>query len=254
MESYRTEEEQVEALRKWWQDNSRSTFLAIALALGLGFGWQGWQQHSEEQAQQASALYDQMLEAYATEPSAVNAEEQLATARHLAETLKQDFTSSSYAQFAALYLARTAVDEGLLDAAETELRWVLSQSPELEMKLIAQLRLARVLSAAGDTDSALTILTAESDAGAFTPAYAEAEGDILLQTGDSDAALVAYSRAQSASTAQSPALALKLAALNPVPARDVTITEAVSVEIDAESGAVEATVIEVIEETVISDE
>jgi len=37
--------------------------------------------------------------------------EMLATARHFADTLKTDFESSTYAQFAALFKARLAVQE-----------------------------------------------------------------------------------------------------------------------------------------------
>ena len=33
MEEYRTEEEQVEALRRWWNENGRSTIVAIIVAL-----------------------------------------------------------------------------------------------------------------------------------------------------------------------------------------------------------------------------
>ena len=38
MESYRTEEEQVEALKRWWDENGRSTMTAVVLALVAGFG------------------------------------------------------------------------------------------------------------------------------------------------------------------------------------------------------------------------
>ena len=37
MESYGTEEEQVEALRRWWNENGRSTIAIIVLALAGGF-------------------------------------------------------------------------------------------------------------------------------------------------------------------------------------------------------------------------
>ena len=33
MEAYRTEEEQVEALQRWWDENGRSTILAVVVAL-----------------------------------------------------------------------------------------------------------------------------------------------------------------------------------------------------------------------------
>ena len=42
-DSYRTEEEQVEALKAWWRENGKSTVVAIAMAVMGVFGWQGWQ-------------------------------------------------------------------------------------------------------------------------------------------------------------------------------------------------------------------
>ena len=42
-----------------------------------------------------------------------------------------------------------------LDAAEAELRWVLESGPADEVEAVARLRLARVLSAAGEYDAAI---------------------------------------------------------------------------------------------------
>ena len=65
MESYRTEEEQVEALRRWWDENGRSTLVTIVLVLAATFGWQGWQRYDAQRMDSASDLYQQMLEAAA---------------------------------------------------------------------------------------------------------------------------------------------------------------------------------------------
>ena len=64
MEAYRTEEEQLEQLRRWWNDNGRATVVAIIVALAIGFGWQGWKQHSQSQREGASDLYQRMLQAF----------------------------------------------------------------------------------------------------------------------------------------------------------------------------------------------
>ena len=39
METYNTEEEQVEALRRWWDENVKSVIAGIILALGVSGGW-----------------------------------------------------------------------------------------------------------------------------------------------------------------------------------------------------------------------
>jgi len=218
VDTYRTEEEQVEALRKWWDENGRSTLVAVGLALAVGFGWQAWQEQRQEQNEVASARYDEMLQA------SQNADDdtQLTTMRHLAEGLKNDHPDSSYAIFAAMHLARLAINEGDLESAEEELRWVLTRAPAGEISLVAELRLARVMAARGNPQAALQILEA-AEPGAYAPAYAEAKGDVLQQLGDTELAAATYQEALALAAASgsgaSESLQLKLAALNPVPAR-----------------------------------
>ena len=220
METYRTEEEQVEALKKWWDENGRSTVAAIVLALAAGFGWQGWQEYRKDQAETASSRYEEMLEVMRNTTEADSPE----TLRPVAQALKDDFPGTTYAQFAALHLARLAVAEENLDLAEQELRWVLTQNPEREMRLLTELRLARVKAAQGKPQEALAIVSA-SESGAYEAAYAEVEGDIQLQLGNTELAIAAYERAQALSaagnTGASEALQLKLSSLTPVPAREL---------------------------------
>ena len=45
MAELRTEEEQIEAIKRWWKKNGSSLLLGIALALAIVFGWQAWQNH-----------------------------------------------------------------------------------------------------------------------------------------------------------------------------------------------------------------
>ena len=191
MESYRTEEEQVEALKKWWEENGRSTIAAIVVALGVGFGWQGWKGYQSGQGEAASERYQALLQAL----SEVESETDMATATSLAGQIKTDFARSSYAQFAALHLARMAAMDGRLDEAESELRWVLGRADKgSDTYQVAQLRLARVLASAGDGQQALSILDG-TDAGSYQAAYAVARGDILLLLERNDEARQAYTQA-----------------------------------------------------------
>ena len=219
MEPYRTEDEQVEALRRWWSENGRSTIVAIVLALGLGFGYQGWKDFRENQADNASDLYQRVLQALSV--PALSAEQQQ-VAMQLAEQLKADYSTTTYAQFAALLLARVAVDRNDLAEAQAQLRWVQGKADKgSDIERIAQLRLARVLGAGGEVDQALAIL-AQGKAGPYQASYAVAQGDILLSAGRSDEARDAYTSALSAADASGldlVAVRQKLQALNPKPAR-----------------------------------
>lgn len=197
---YQSDDEQVEALKKWWKDNGSSTLIGIGLSIAAVFGWQGWQQQQQAQADQASATYQNFLTVVSQEPLAG---EQLATANHLAETLKSNFSSSTYAQFAALYKAQFAVKEKNLDQAETELRWVLDQRPSAEIAVQASLRLARVLHAKNQHDEALALL--QGDALAYSTLFEELKGDIYLAKGDVEKAKQAYQQAKQLNqTAENP--------------------------------------------------
>ncbi len=234
MEQYRTEEEQVEALRKWWDENGRSTIAAIIIALSAGFGWNTWQGHQKDLAEIASDTYQAMLQALGTGGAS--------EAQTLGQQLKSEFSSSTYAQFAALHLARLAVERDDLAVAESELRWVLSKADAgSDVAQVAQLRLARVLAAGGSGDQALSILD-QADAGAYQAAYAVARGDILLQLGRDAEAGEAYASARilvsrGGVPVNLATLDQKIQSLNPVPPRDLDeiMPSAVEPAVDAEA-------------------
>ena len=235
---YRTEEEQVEALRRWWDENGRSTMVAIVLAVSVGFGWQAWQERQQKQAEAASMRYEELLQAV----QLAGDDEQIATIRHLAAGLKEDYSDSAYAGFAALHLARLAVMEDDLAGAEAELRWVLTAKPGEEVRLLAELRLARVVAARGDLQGAMEILSI-AEAGAYEPAYAEARGDIYLQMGERDKAIEAYQTALALAAASGGgaggSLQLKLQALTPVPARELSAEDREIEEVEIEATELE---------------
>ena len=199
METYKTEEEQLEALKRWFRENGRHVVTGALIAAVAAFGVYSWQQRQQHRADTASADYQnllqamRMLEINAADPA--KNKEHIATAQHLAETLKADFESSTYAQFAALFKAKLAVEANDLAQAETELKWVLAHKPSDELKALTRLRLARVLHAKGDDDGALAQLD-ESAAGSYASAYLQLKGDIAQARGDLDAARSAYLRAQ----------------------------------------------------------
>ena len=236
MDAYRTEEEQVEALKRWWDENGRSTIAAIIIAVSLSFAYQTWKGSNERKAEQASDLYQTMLQAFSVASGdAALAEQGVA----LAGQLKEQYDGSVYAQFAALHLARLAVDKGDLAEAETQLRWVLGKADKgSDTARLAQLRLGRVLAASGDVDQALAVLGSDGQ-GSYQAAYAVARGDILMAEGRSDEARQAYTQALSLAGANPGQVNLvtlqqKLQSLNPVPARD--LAAAAQAEVPAAPG------------------
>ncbi len=232
METYRTEEEQVEAIKKWWRENGQSTVIGIAVALSLVFGWKGWQNHISSRAAEASVVFDNLLQADAGVQ--VNGGK-LTTAKHLANTLKSEFSGYAYAQFGAMMLAKYAVNAGDYATAEQELQWVLDKKPELSIKGQAQLRLAKIKLATADFAAALALLNAVQDAG-YSAQVEEIRGDIQLAQGNAGEALASYEKARTINRSQelpvnNPMLDMKIADLrqalpaNSAPAVDLSSAE-----------------------------
>ena len=215
MDQY-TDDERVEDLKKWWKENGVSIIGGIALGLVAIFGWQYWNSHRTAQAEAASRAYDIFVAA--AEKS--DAEQ----TRQRGQVLLTDFPHSAYAALTALRLAKLATDNGDTAAASQRLEWVIGNAQLDELKDIARLRLARVLSAAGRTEEAgkllasvtTTTLMAERD---------ELQGDLYLAGNDAAKARTAYATALAASGGN-PLLQLKLDNLAPPTAESVAIAPA----------------------------
>ena len=119
----------------------------------------------------------------------------LTTARNLAQTLKTDYTDTTYAVFAALHLAKLAVDGDDYQAAMSELEWALEQDLDTGMEGIVRARLARVLRQQGKPEAALARLNFPLNNNAQRAAFAEIRGDIYHQMGAQQQARDAYQAA-----------------------------------------------------------
>ncbi|MEJ2093841.1 MAG: tetratricopeptide repeat protein [Gammaproteobacteria bacterium] len=189
MDVTRTEEEQIEALKKWWSDNGWALVGGVVIGLGAIFGWRGWQNHQALQAEAASDIYvDLVVEMR---------EQRFEPARKFAEQLIQDYDSTSYALFATLMLAKIETETGNTEAAIKHLQTVMNETGEDALKQIARVRLARLLLDSGKPDEALALLEA-SKPGKFSVAYQELKGDIYIRLGRKDDAHAAYQTALAA--------------------------------------------------------
>lgn len=234
--SYQTDEEQVEALKKWWAEHGKSTVISVVVAVAAVLGWQGWQKQQQAEIDAASAVYQNLLTATMANNGQLT-QQQSATANHLADTLKSDFSNTTYADFAALYKAKFAVANNDLAAAEQELRWILAGGASPEITIQANLRLARVLYAQEQFAEALKQL--DMDAGGYASAFEEVRGDILTAQGDLVAASMAYQKSmelalQADPPMPNPLLSLKIQHLNSLLGTNTpqAVADAVAVEGD----------------------
>ena len=197
MAADRTEEEQVEALKSWFQDNGVSLVFGIVITLGAVFGYRAWDNSIQQTGEEASAVYENLLSAVGTIPPEGLSEEMMATGNTLATQLKSEYGDTSYALFAAFHLAKIAVDAGDLDKAVAEFKWVLDNGASDSMEILARTRLARVLAAQEKYDEALAILDVKLELSTHLSSWEEARGDIYYGKGDMDKAREAYQLAVS---------------------------------------------------------
>ena len=208
MAEMKTEEEQVEALKRWWQQNGKSLILTIAVSIGGVLSWNAYQDYQVNQAEAASVYYQRLIN---SAPAGLLSEANMAEVRHNSELLRTEFGSSTYAQFAALMVARVEIQTGNLAAAVAELEWVLEQQGDAEVQALATIRLAKVLGAQNLHDEALALLVDGEDA--WQLGRLETRGDLLAAQGDLDAAREAYTQASAlavTSGVNNPLLGLKL--------------------------------------------
>ena len=221
MADHLQEEEQLDAIKQWWQENRVSVIGAVVLTLGGSFGWSQYQDYTSANAMAAADKYDAIL----MEREAGRSADELAV---LSQSIRDESGSVAFAEFAALQVAAAAADSGDFELAKAELEQVMA-GVELDSTLgqLAQLRLAKVKAALGQEDTAIAMLGMGSDS--FPVSYAQVLGDIHLAAGREAAALEAYQTAKTASLSlggQSGLIDLKVGSLSlreePVVSEDIT--------------------------------
>lgn len=211
MAELRTEEEQIEAIKSWWQENGKSLVLGIALAVAAVLGWKAWQQKQAADAENASVLYQNLVEAVVTAVGPQGDAEKATAAQHLAAQIKSDYSGRTYAAYAALLMAKVAVEQQDYTTAIAELDWVQANFTGSQLTAVAALRKAELLAAQGDVEAALSLLNS-TDAQGYVATMQELKGDLLLRKGDRAAAEAAYKVAaeQGKDAGVSPILQMKL--------------------------------------------
>ncbi len=201
MELYETEEQQVEALQKWWKENSTASLIGLGIGIAVILGWNQWQDHKKEQLSKASAVYDQLLKN-------VN-ENKVSDIDTVATKLKSEFGSTEYATYSLLLQAKTQVEAGDLAGAKELLQGLANQSTDLSQ--LAKLRLVRLFLATGEYEKGLQLIgqVDQKSAAGFSDNYDELVGDLYVALDRIDEARTSYEKALR-NGYQSPLLQFKL--------------------------------------------
>ncbi|MCG3202287.1 MAG: hypothetical protein NFCOHLIN_02168 [Gammaproteobacteria bacterium] len=213
MVDYANEQEQVEAIKKWLRENGVPIIVGLALGIGAIGGWRYWQAQERARDELASALFTRVVTA--------SRARQPAQAEKAAQQIISDYGGTTYAAFAALMLAKLAVEKQDLPMAIKHLNWVLEHSDDEGLQRLAKMRLARVALAQGKPEEAWAHVVGLA-ASPPSAALAELRGDILLAQGKRDQAGKQYLEAFANSepdqqSDQTSSLALKLDSLGITP-------------------------------------
>lgn len=136
---YKTEEEQIDDLKRWIKSYAPSIIIGIVLAIALLYGWRYWKSYQHTQATNASVFYQQAVDAYQTKHDDVLTQS--------IETLQKKYPRSPYVSYALFMQAKAAVEQQNFSAAENALTWIMQHSHDKNIKTIAALRLASVQTA-----------------------------------------------------------------------------------------------------------
>ncbi len=190
MDDYISDEQRVEALKKWWQENSTSVLWGLALGFAVLTGWNIWQSTQHRKAEEASGLYQQLLKA-------VDAK-QKEPALKLSERIIEKHQGSAYATYATLFAAKLKAEDGDLAGSKNVLSDLLAASKEGDIQHLARLRLGAVLMAQGENEAALKLLEPlkPRDMGKYEGLYEELKGDAYAALDRTSEAQAAYAVAK----------------------------------------------------------
>lgn len=201
MEIYQTEEQQVDAIKTYWQENGNMIIAGVALGFASFIGFNLYKDNQLDKELAVSDSYQTLIENSATDKAAFNEN---------AEKFINENAGTSYASLTALALAKEAAAKKDWQAAQTQLMAALKSAPSEGIKGITSLRLARVQIQLEQYEQALATL-AQPLPESFTAAIEEIKGDTYLLQDKKELARNAYQAAIAADgLASSPSLQMKL--------------------------------------------
>lgn len=184
MEQFTTEEQQVEAIKKFWKDNGTAIILGAVLGFGGLWGWRYYNAELLASQERESDNYQSVVAELGNQDNAFSD----------VKNFVIENSDSPYAVMASFKLAKEAVERDDLAEAEKQLLWITQSEANSAIKDVAFLRLSRVQMEREKFTDALNQLN-NMTSGAFTAQVEEVKGDIYQRQGKIDEALAAYATA-----------------------------------------------------------
>ena len=207
MEGYTTETEQLQALKKWWDQNAKWVIGGLLIAGIVVGGWKVWGYWQSKRAAEAAGLYAAVVQA---EGQGKNAAIDAA-----AKKVLRAYPDTAYGALAGLALAKSQFAQQHMSDAIDTLRGVIKHSPDKGLAIIARIRIARIQLQRDNAKAALDILKGYEN-GAFAATVQSLRGDAFIQLGQTVAARKAFEQGLKATDPSSglhQLLSLRLASL-----------------------------------------
>lgn len=180
------EQEQLDQLKHFWKQYGNAISWLLIVVFGTFAAWNGYQWWTKRQAEQASAMYEEV-------ERVISSGDVTAAERAFAD-MKQRFPSSTYTQQAGLTLAKVAYLSGKAEMAQKALSSVAEQGADEGLSALATLRQISLLIESKNFDASSQLL-----AGKFPKEFAglvsDKKADALLAQGKTQEAIAAYKEA-----------------------------------------------------------
>lgn len=201
IEGYETEEQQVDAIKKWWSENGNTLIIGAVIGLAGLWGWRYYGESVLTAQESASSSYADVV---------IDIE---ANGEQTSENVQLFITNNegnNYATLASLLLAKEAVKANDFTLAKTQLTALLETNSYQPLTPVIALRLARVEAQLGEYEQALATVDKVTEAGFLVKAN-QTKAAIYLQQGNVELARIAFQAAVNASEGRvDPLLQLQL--------------------------------------------
>lgn len=193
MEIYENENDQVDAVKRFFAENGKALAIGVVLGIGALVGWRYWTGHQADSARETSLAYQTAVSnVRADKPQTLTAVEKFAADNQ-----------NTYGALASLEAAQQYVDKNDLAKAQASLEQGLKNTSDENLQALINLRLARVQVQQKQSDAALKTLDSIKGEG-WVAIVADLRGEALLSKGDKQGAREAWSKGVESNT--SPAL------------------------------------------------
>lgn len=186
MDHYASEQEQIDQIKRWWNENGRSLVFGLVIGIGGLAGYRYWDSTQTQLAENASLNYDIFLQ--------LTQQQRTEEAIETGQAIVKNYPATSYSRLTGLLLAKLALDQGKPDDAKALLQALSDEKGDSQIRYIAKARLARLLLAEGNNAQAAKLLSEIPDVD-DDQRFAELRGDALLASGDSVGAKSMYLKA-----------------------------------------------------------